>query len=136
LETIKVRPTVTSEIFYLAADTEDRYTIAQANAELDDKKHFVQPRVSVRRNQKFLMRPADEVDYMDVAPRQIVGISAALIPFLEHDDANRALMDRTCSARRAAASAEVPLWRPGWNGRLRWTRARSSWPKRMVKSSA
>ena len=121
LETIKVRPTVTGEILYLAADTEDRYTIAQANAELDDKRHFVQPRVSVRRNQKFLMRPADEVDYMDVAPRQIVGISAALIPFLEHDDANRALMGSNMQRQAVPLlQPEVPLVATGmeWQAAL------------------
>ncbi len=121
LETIKVRPTVTGEVFYLAADTEDRYTIAQANAELDDKKHFVQLRVSVRRNQKFLMRPADEVDYMDVAPRQIVGISAALIPFLEHDDANRALMGSNMQRQAVPLlQPEVPLVATGmeWQAAL------------------
>jgi DNA-directed RNA polymerase subunit beta len=121
LETIKVRPTVTGDILYLPADTEDRYTIAQANAELDDHRHFVQPRVSVRRNQKFLMRPADEVDYMDVAPRQIVGISAALIPFLEHDDANRALMGSNMQRQAVPLlQPEVPLVATGmeWQAAL------------------
>jgi DNA-directed RNA polymerase subunit beta len=110
LETIKIRPAVTTDILYLPADTEDRYTIAQANAELDEKGRFIQPRVSVRRNQKFLMRPADEVDYMDVAPRQIVGISAALIPFLEHDDANRALMGSNMQRQAVPlVQPEVPI---------------------------
>ncbi len=110
LETVRVRATVTTDIAYLPADTEDRYTIAQANAELDDHNRFIQPRVSVRRNQKFLMRPADEIDYMDVAPRQIVGISAALIPFLEHDDANRALMGSNMQRQAVPlVQPEIPL---------------------------
>ena len=110
LEMIKVKPAVTDEIVYLPADTEDRYTVAQANAELDDKGHFVQQRVSVRRNQKFLMRPADEIDYMDVSPKQIVGISAALIPFLEHDDANRALMGSNMQRQAVPLiQPEVPI---------------------------
>ena len=89
---VAVVPTVTDEIEYLSADVEDRYRIAQANALLDEKRHFVDQRVSVRHSQQFLFAAPDRVDYMDISPKQIVGISAALIPFLEHDDANRALM--------------------------------------------
>jgi DNA-directed RNA polymerase subunit beta len=91
-ETVKIRPIVTDEIVYMSADEEDRFTIAQANAELDEKWQFVKPRISVRRHQTFLLESVERVDYMDVSPKQIVGISAALVPFLEHDDANRALM--------------------------------------------
>ncbi len=89
---IQIRPMAIGEIVYLSADEEDRYTIAQANALLDAKGQFVRDRVSVRRSQTFLFDSPDKVDYMDVSPKQVVGISAALIPFLEHDDANRALM--------------------------------------------
>ncbi|NDJ34481.1 MAG: DNA-directed RNA polymerase subunit beta [Chloroflexi bacterium] len=92
VETVKVRAFVTDEIEYLSADHEDRHTIAQSNAALDDYANFVTNRISVRYNQHFQFTTADRIDYIDVAPRQIVGISAALIPFLEHDDANRALM--------------------------------------------
>jgi len=91
-ETVKIRPVVTDEIIYMSADEEDRFTIAQANADLDEKWQFVKPRISVRRHQTFLLESVERVDFMDVSPKQIVGISAALIPFLEHDDANRALM--------------------------------------------
>jgi DNA-directed RNA polymerase subunit beta len=105
-ETIKIRPVVTNEIVYMSADEEDRYTIAQANAKLDEKGHFIEPRVSVRRHQSFFLESPERVDYMDVSPKQIVGISAALIPFLEHDDANRALMGS--NMQRQA----VPLVRP------------------------
>jgi DNA-directed RNA polymerase subunit beta len=91
-ETVKIRPVVTDEIVYMSADEEDRFTIAQANADLDEKRQFVKSRISVRRHQTFLLEGVERVDYMDVSPKQIVGISAALIPFLEHDDANRALM--------------------------------------------
>jgi len=91
-ETVKIRPVVTDEIVYMSADEEDRFTIAQANAELNEKRQFVSPRISVRRHQTFLLEGVERVDLMDVSPKQIVGISAALIPFLEHDDANRALM--------------------------------------------
>jgi DNA-directed RNA polymerase subunit beta len=92
LPEIEIRPMATDDISYLSADEEDRYTIAQANAELDEQGQFVNDRVSVRRMQEFLEESPDRVDYMDISPKQIVGISAALIPFLEHDDANRALM--------------------------------------------
>ena len=85
-------PFVTPEIEYLNADEEDHYIIAQANSLLDDQGEFVANRVSCRYRQGFRVVPVHQVDYIDIAPRQIVGISAALIPFLEHDDANRALM--------------------------------------------
>ncbi len=84
---------VTDEIAYLTADEEDSKVIAQANAELDDKGNFVQDNVLVRtRGGETVDIPRDEVDFMDVSPRQMVSIATALIPFLEHDDANRALM--------------------------------------------
>ncbi len=92
VDTIPVRAFVTGEVDYLSADEEDRYTIAQSNAQLDDYGNFTQNRVSAREEQKFKFAPSDRIEFIDVAPRQIVGISAALIPFLEHDDANRALM--------------------------------------------
>ncbi len=84
---------VTDQIDYLTADDEDRYVIAQANAPLDDKFKFVEERVLVRQRDGEVSEVlADEVDYMDVSPRQMVSVATALIPFLEHDDANRALM--------------------------------------------
>lgn len=92
VEQVPVVPFVTDDVYYLSADMEDNFVIAQANAELDDKRQFVSLRVSARHNQRFINVPSHRVDYIDIAPRQIVGISAALIPFLEHDDANRALM--------------------------------------------
>ncbi|MDQ7026331.1 MAG: DNA-directed RNA polymerase subunit beta [Anaerolineae bacterium] len=92
VEKVPVVPFVVDEAEYLNADAEDHYVIAQANSQLDSKKQFINERVSSRYRQGFLVSPVQKVDYMDIAPRQIVGISAALIPFLEHDDANRALM--------------------------------------------
>lgn len=84
---------VTDQIDYLTADDEDRYVIAQANAVLDADGRFVEDRVLVRLRQGEVSEiPGDEVDYMDVSPRQMVSVATALIPFLEHDDANRALM--------------------------------------------
>ncbi len=84
---------VTDQIDYLTADDEDHFVIAQANALLDDDGHFVNERVLVRqRDQEVSELLASEIDYMDVSPRQMVSVATALIPFLEHDDANRALM--------------------------------------------
>ena len=89
---VPVTPFATHEIEYLSADNEDKFIIAQANAVLDEQEQFVSNRVSARYEQGFLSVPPHRIDYMDIAPRQIVGISAALIPFLSHDAANRALM--------------------------------------------
>ena len=83
---------VTSDIEYLSAIDESRYIIAQANARLDNDNRFVDEVVSTRFENEFTLSPADRIDYMDVSPKQIVSVAASLIPFLEHDDANRALM--------------------------------------------
>ena len=83
---------VTDDVHYLSADQEERYVIAQANAPLDEKNRFARDLVSVRHQGEFLEVPRDHVDYMDVSPKQVISIAAGLIPFLEHDDANRALM--------------------------------------------
>ncbi|NYG57075.1 DNA-directed RNA polymerase subunit beta [Nocardioides perillae] len=84
---------VTDQIDYLTADDEDRYVIAQANATLDDDMRFVNERVLVRQRDGEVSEVVpSEIDYMDVSPRQMVSVATALIPFLEHDDANRALM--------------------------------------------
>lgn len=81
-----------SKVFYLSAEEEDEAKIAQANAPLDDNYSFTNDKVKSRETGDFPILERDEVEYMDVAPNQIVGLSASLIPFLEHDDANRALM--------------------------------------------
>ncbi len=103
---IQILPTVTDEITYLSADEEDMYTVAQANTELDEKAQFVNNQVEARHGVDTGFQPHTSIDYIDVSPKQIVGISAALIPFLEHDDANRALMGS--NMQRQA----VPLIRP------------------------
>ncbi|GAB4497265.1 MAG: DNA-directed RNA polymerase subunit beta [Anaerolineales bacterium] len=103
---IAIVPYVSDDITYLSADAEDKYTIAQANAALTEKKEFSRERISCRYHSGFLFSNAETIDYMDVAPHQVVGISAALIPFLEHDDANRALMGSNMMAQA------VPLVRP------------------------
>ena len=83
---------VTSEIDYLSAIEESHYTIAQANSELDPKSKFKEDLISSRYKNEFVLSKNEDIDYMDVAPGQIVSVAASLIPFLEHDDANRALM--------------------------------------------
>ena len=88
----KEKGIVTDEIVYMTADTEDEFVIAQANEPLDEKGHFLDKRVSARYRDEILEVPGDEIDYMDVSPRQLVSVVTACIPFLENDDANRALM--------------------------------------------
>jgi DNA-directed RNA polymerase subunit beta len=87
-----VKGRVSDEVEYLSADKEERYVIAQANAPLADNGDFLNPLVSVRHRGEFLEVPGTEIHYMDVSPKQVISIAAGLIPFLEHDDANRALM--------------------------------------------
>src|SRR5215213_5245541 len=103
---VNISPFVSDQFDYLSADAEDKYVIAQANAPLADNKEFVRDRVSCRYHSGFIFSTPESVDFMDVAPHQVVGISAALIPFLEHDDANRALMGSNMQAQA------VPLIRP------------------------
>ena len=88
----KANRKVTDEVVFLAADEEDEYICAQANEQLDDDGWFKQEHVTVRYRNEFPVVPAEQVDYMDVSPKQVVSIATALIPFLENDDANRALM--------------------------------------------
>ena len=83
---------VSDEIEYLSAIEEGKYVIAQANAELEKSGKFKEEFVSCRQNNEFALAPREKVEYMDVAPAQVVSVAASLIPFLEHDDANRALM--------------------------------------------
>jgi DNA-directed RNA polymerase subunit beta len=87
-----VKGRITDEVVYLSADREDRTTIAEANTEIDAKGKLKGSLARARRAGSFPLVPPDEVEYIDVSPQQLVGVSAALIPFLEHDDANRALM--------------------------------------------
>ncbi len=88
----KEKRVVTDEIVFLTADEEDESVIAQANAPLDEDGWFAHPRVTARYRHQILVAPAEQVDYMDVSPKQVVSVATALIPFLENDDANRALM--------------------------------------------
>ena len=87
-----VKGRVTREIEYLTADREEKYIVAQANAAIDENGNFKEDKVMCRRKGDFIDADPGEVDYMDVSPKQLVSVAAGLIPFLEHDDANRALM--------------------------------------------
>jgi DNA-directed RNA polymerase subunit beta len=87
-----IRPIVTDDIDYLPADEEEEHVVAQANAPLDKENHFTAERVPSRYRDTFPEARPDQIEYMDVSPKQVVSVATALIPFLEHDDANRALM--------------------------------------------
>ena len=89
---IKVVPFVSEQVVYLTADEEEQYTIAQANAVLNERNEFVEDRIGVIKGGKYLKEPAENIDFMDVSPMQVFSVTTSLIPFLEHDDANRALM--------------------------------------------
>ncbi len=106
---VAVKPFVShksEDIVYLSADREEKFIIAQANVQLDDKNQFTQDRVEVRIGESYSEESPDQVDYMDVSPMQITSVSASLIPFLEHDDANRALMGSNMQRQ------SVPLLKP------------------------
>ncbi|MEZ4482434.1 MAG: DNA-directed RNA polymerase subunit beta [Dehalococcoidia bacterium] len=103
---VAVRPFVSNEIRYLTADEEDRYIVGQANTPLGEDRSFLADRVEIRIEDQFKQVTPEEVEYLDVSPKQMVSVATALIPFLEHDDANRALMGS--NMQRQA----VPLVRP------------------------
>ncbi|HNA52305.1 MAG TPA: DNA-directed RNA polymerase subunit beta, partial [Mycobacterium sp.] len=106
-----VNGVVTDEIHYLTADEEDRHVVAQANSPIDEKNRFTESRILVRRKGGEVenVTPAD-VDYMDVSPRQMVSVATAMIPFLEHDDANRALMGANMQRQAVPlVRSEAPL---------------------------
>jgi len=103
---VKIKPYVSNDIQMMAADDEEQYVIAQVNAAVDEKGHFLEEEVEVRRGESYEMVSPENVDFMDVSPKQILSTATSLIPFLEHDDAPRALMGS--NMQRQA----VPLLRP------------------------
>ncbi len=123
LARVKVKPRVTDEIVYLSADVEDNYIVVQANARVDETDHFKDRSVTVRHHQQFLQENVDRVDYMDVSPKQVVSVATALIPFLEHDDANRALMG--ANMQRQAVPLLLPR-SPIVGTGIEWQAARDS----------
>ena len=110
---------MTDDIEYLSAIEEGQFVIAQANAETDKKGMLVEDLVSVRYNNEFTLMPSEAIQYMDVSPRQIVSVAASLVPFLEHDDANRALMGSNMQ-RQAVPTlrADTPLVGTGMEAKV------------------
>ena len=101
---------VTTEVVYLSAMEEAKHTIAQANAEINNDGTFAEEIISARRNGEFLIAPRDQITLMDVSPKQLVSVAASLIPFLENDDANRALMGSNMQRQAVPLiKAEAPL---------------------------
>ncbi len=106
VERVTVVPFVTNDVHYINATVEDRLTIAHGGTKLDDERNFTEEMAVVRVNGQPDMMPADSVDYIDVSPQQCISVATALIPFLEHDDANRALMGS--NMQRQAVSCVIP----------------------------
>ncbi len=98
--------TVTKDVSYMTADVEDGFYVAQANEPLDENDKFINKKIVTRFRDEFIEVPPEKVDYMDVSPRQVMSIATAMIPFLEHDDANRALMGS--NMQRQAVPLLVP----------------------------
>src|ERR1700689_959417 len=118
--------------FYLSAWEEDRHTIAQANVELDDKGKIVAELVNARKAGNFVLVSRDEVDYVDVSPKQLVSVAASLVPFLEHDDANRALMGANMQRQSVPLlRAQAPIVGTGMEG----VTARDSGATRLARRS-
>ncbi|MPZ13459.1 MAG: DNA-directed RNA polymerase subunit beta [Chloroflexi bacterium] len=107
---VNVRPVVTGDVKWLPADEEERYTVAQANVRLNADGTFADESISARRGPRFLIEVPERLDYVDVSPHQTVSVATALIPFLEHDDANRALMGSNMQRQAVPLIApEAPL---------------------------
>ena len=103
-------PEAVPHAFYLSAWEEDQHIIAQANAKLDEQGNFVNDRINCRQAGNFILTPRDQVAYIDVSPKQLVSVAASLIPFLENDDANRALMGSNMQRQAVPLlSAEAPI---------------------------
>jgi DNA-directed RNA polymerase subunit beta len=120
---VRVKPVVSEDVLYLTADEEEQYVVAQANVPLTPDGHFVSERITARHGDKFVEEIAQHVDFMDVSPRQIVSVATAMIPFLEHDDANRALMGSNMQRQAVALiSPQAPIVGTG----MEWQSARDS----------
>ncbi len=104
--TVKLVPFISDEVVYLSADEEDKCTIAQANTRLDENNQFVDRRIEARLGSRYLLEVPEKIEYMDVSPKQIFSVATSLIPFLEHNDANRALMG--ANMQRQAVPLIIP----------------------------
>ncbi len=118
IENVPIQPYVSEEIVHLSADREEDYVIAQANAILDERNRFVEERVEARRGEQFHIELPEHVDYIDVTPKQILSVATSLIPFLEHNDAPRALMGANMQRQAVPlVRPQVPLVTTGVEGR-------------------
>ena len=114
---IKVKPFVSDEVVYLPADEEEKYIIAQANIKLDEKGQFEEKVVEARKGGRPSLESSERVDFVDVSPKQVFSITASLIPFLEHNDANRALMGSNMQRQAVPLiKPEPPLVKTGVEG--------------------
>ena len=110
---------MSDQVDYLTGDREENFLVAQANAPMDAKGHFTGEKVSVRYRGDFLEVEPSKVHYMDVSPKQLVSVAAGLIPFLEHDDANRALMGSNMQRQGVPLIvSEAPLVGTGLEGKV------------------
>ena len=115
----KIHHTVTDTVEYLAADEEDKYIIGQANEPLDKNGYFEHERITCRRREEILEFPRERVDYIDVSPRQLISVATSLIPFLENDDTNRALMGSNMQRQAVPLiSPEAPIVATGIEARI------------------
>ena len=108
--------------FYLTAWEEDKHVVGQANIELDEVGNIVNERNAARKAGEFILALREDIEYVDVSPKQLVSVAASLIPFLENDDANRALMGPTCSASRATPARQRRTSGRGWRSDGRFGR--------------
>jgi len=110
---------VSDEVHYMSATEEMRHTVAQANARLDDAGNFINDLVSTRQSGEYMLAPRENVDFIDVSPKQLVSVAASLIPFLENDDANRALMGSNMMRQALPLlQSEAPYVGTGMEGRV------------------
>ena len=115
----KIHNVVTDTVEYLSADEEDKYIIGQANEPLDDNGYFARERITCRRREEILEFPRERVDYIDVSPRQLISVATSLIPFLENDDTNRALMGSNMQRQAVPLiSPEAPIVATGIEARI------------------
>ncbi len=115
----RIHNTVTDTVEYLSADEEDKYIIGQANEPLDENGYFANERITCRRREEILEFPRERVDYIDVSPRQLISVATSLIPFLENDDTNRALMGSNMQRQAVPLiSPEAPIVATGIEARI------------------
>jgi len=115
----RIHNTVTDTVEYLSADEEDKYIIGQANEPLDENGFFANERITCRRREEILEFPREKVDYVDVSPRQLISVATSLIPFLENDDTNRALMGSNMQRQAVPLiSPEAPIVATGIEARI------------------